>query len=130
MNYNSPSLARADEPRHGALPGLEHIDMRQAGSDPGGTLIGDLIGAIRRRAIPLGIWILLCLAAGIGYVAVAQQEFLANAQIALEPRVRLPPGADAAAAASAAAPILDSAQAESQLQVIKSFATCGTCSTP
>lgn len=120
MNYNSPSLARVDEPRHGALPSLEHIDMRQAGGDPGGTLIGDLIGAIRRRAIPLGIWILLCLAAGIGYVAVAQQEFLANAQIALEPRVRLPPGADAAAAASAAAPILDSAQAESQLQVIKS----------
>lgn len=119
MNYSS-SIVRPDEQRHTPLPSLEHIDLRQSGDDAGGTLIGDLIAAVRRRAVPLGIWILLCLAAGIGYVAVAQQEFVANAQIALEPRVRLPPGADAAAAASAAAPVLDSAQAESQLQVIRS----------
>ncbi|MGC5778804.1 Wzz/FepE/Etk N-terminal domain-containing protein [Methylobacterium sp. NFXW15] len=94
--------------------------MRQEADDPGGTLIGDLIAAVRRRAIWLGLWILFCLIAGLGYVAVAQPEYVASAQIALEPRVRLPPGTDAAAAASAAAPVLDSAQTESQLQVIRS----------
>ena len=120
MNYTPPSLGRPEELPQAALPGLEHVDMRQEADDPGGTLIGDLIAAVRRRALGLGLWILFCLIAGLGYVAVAQPEYVASAQIALEPRVRLPPGTDAAAAASAAAPVLDSAQTESQLQVIRS----------
>ncbi len=118
MNYNASNV-RPDHPET-ALESLEHIDLRQAGGDPGGTLIGDLIAAVRRRAVILGLWIIFCLGISIVYAALAQPEFLASAQIALEPRVRLPPGADAAAAASAASPILDSAQAESQLQVIRS----------
>lgn len=120
MNYNPPPVSRTDDVHQTPVAGLEHIDLRNSENDPGGSLVGDLIAAIRRRALGLGVWILLCFSIGVGYAVTAQPEFVASAQIALEPRVRLPPGADAAAAASAAAPLLDSAQAESQLQIIRS----------
>lgn len=119
MNY-TPPIARADDPHQDALPGLEHIDMRREEDDPGATWIGDLIAAVRRQGLKLFLWMLFCFAASLGYTLMAKPEFVASAQIALEPRVRLPPGADSAAAASAVAPILDSAQAESQLQIIRS----------
>lgn len=119
MNYTS-KIVRPDDPHDGPLPGLDRTDFGEPGYEAETTLIGDLIAAIRRHALALALWILLCTAAGIAYVVMAQPEFVAAAQIALEPRVRLPPGADAAAAASATAPTLDSAQAESQVQVIRS----------
>jgi Mrp family chromosome partitioning ATPase/capsular polysaccharide biosynthesis protein len=119
MNYTS-LIVRPAGAHEGSLPGRDHIDLCEAGRDSGATLIGDLIAAVRRRALVLVLWILFCVAAGITHVLLAQPEFVAAAQIALEPRVRLPPGADAAAAAAATAPTLDSAQAESQVQVIRS----------
>ncbi|KQQ26412.1 hypothetical protein ASF53_20990 [Methylobacterium sp. Leaf123] len=119
MNYTS-KIVRPDDPHDGPLPGLDRIDFGEPGYEAETTLIGDLIAAIRRHALALALWILLCTAAGVAYVVMAQPEFVAAAQIALEPRVRLPPGADAAAAASATAPTLDSAQAESQVQIIRS----------
>lgn len=119
MNYTSKIL-RPDNSHDGPLPGLDHIDLGEPGQESETTLIGDLIAAIRRHALALALWVLLCTAAGIAYVVIAQPEFVAAAQIALEPRVRLPPGADAAAAAAATVPALDSAQAESQVQVIRS----------
>ncbi len=119
MNYTHP-VVRADEPSQDALPGLEHIDMRHAEDDPGATWIGDLIAAVRRQGLKLTLWLLFCSVASLGYSLLATPEYVASAQIALEPRVRLPPGADAAAAAAASAPILDSAQAESQLQIVRS----------
>lgn len=119
MNYTS-TIVRPEDPPEKFRPGLEHIDLRDPNDDPGTTLIGDLIAAVRRYAIPLALWVLFCVCAGVGYVLLTKPEFSASAQIALEPRVRLPPGADAAAAAAATAPTLDSAQAESQLQVIRS----------
>lgn len=119
MNY-TPPVIRADDPHQDALPGLEHIDMRNAEDDPGATWIGDLIAAVRRQGLKLVLWMLFCFAASLGYTLLAHPEYVASAQIALEPRVRLPPCADAAAAAAAVAPILDSAQAESQLQIVRS----------
>ncbi|GJE40468.1 tyrosine-protein kinase domain-containing protein [Methylobacterium persicinum] len=119
MTYTSP-IVRADEPHPDALPGLEHIDMRFAEDDPGATWIGDLVAAVRRQGLLLILWLLFCFAASLAYTLMAQPEYVSSAQIALEPRVRLPPGADAATAASAVAPILDSAQAESQLQIVRS----------
>lgn len=119
MNYTNP-LVRADDTHQDALTGLEHIDMRHPEDDPGATWIGDLIAAVRRQGLKLVLWLLFCFAATLGYTLLAQPEYVASAQLALEPRVRLPSGADAAAAASAVAPILDSAQAESQLQIVRS----------
>lgn len=119
MNYSS-TILRHDDPYGPALPGPEHVEQRPPEHDPGSTPIGELIAAVRKRAFLLVLWTLLCIGAGVAYVVTAQPEFVAAAQIALEPRVRLPPGADAAAAAAAATPTLDSAQAESQLQVIRS----------
>lgn len=119
MNY-TPFFVRPDGPHDSPRARPEPFDLSEPGHDLETTLIGDLIAAIRRRAVALALWVLICTAAGVAYVLIAQPEFLAAAQIALEPRVRLPPGADAAAAAAAAAPTLDSAQAESQVQVIRS----------
>ena len=116
MNY-TPSAIRADDPHQDVLPGLEHIDMRYADDDPGATWIADLIAAVRRQGIKLVLWLLICFAASLAYTLRATPEYVASAQIVLEPRARLPAGADAAAAV---APILDSAQAESQLQIIRS----------
>lgn len=115
MNYTHPGI-RADDSHQDVLPGLEHIDLRYADDDPGATWIADLIAAVRRQGLKLILWLLLCFAASLGYTLRATPEYVASAQIVLEPRARLPSGAEAAAVA----PILDSAQAESQLQIIRS----------
>ncbi|TXM99293.1 hypothetical protein FV242_26015 [Methylobacterium sp. WL64] len=119
MNYTHPVI-RTDDPHQDSLPGLEHIDMRDGQDDPGATWIGDLIAAVRRQGLKLGLWLLACFAISLVYTLRASPEYVASAQVVLEPRVRLPAGSDAAAAAAAVAPILDSAQAESQLQIIRS----------
>lgn len=119
MNYNHTSV-RPDDPHEDALQGLEHIDMRDAQEDLGGTWIGDLISAVKRQGLKLVLWLLTCFLVSLAYTIHASPEYVASAQIVLEPRVRLPAGSDAAAAAAAVAPILDSAQAESQLQIIRS----------
>lgn len=119
MNYANP-FVRTDDAQQDPLKGLEHIDMRHTDDDPGGTWIGDIVAAVRRRALSLSVWVLFCFAASLTYTVLAQPEYVASAQIVLEPRVRLPTGADAAMAAAAVAPILDSAQAESQLQIVRS----------
>ena len=116
MNYNHPAV-HADNPHQDALPELEHVDMRNAQDDPGATWIGDLIAAVRRQGVKLSIWLLVCFAVSLSYTLRATPEYVASAQIVLEPRIRLPVGSDSAAAV---APILDSAQAESQLQIIRS----------
>ena len=119
MNFNSSSI-RPGDPQFEQRPGLEHIDLRDAGDDPGSTVIGDLFAAVKRRSTVLALWVLFCVGGCILYTATMQPEFVAAAQIVLEPRLRLPTGTDAAAAAAAASPSLDSAQADSQLQVIRS----------
>ena len=119
MNYTHPA-ARTDESHQDTLPVLEHIDMRDEQGDLGGTWIGDLVNAVRRQVLKLVLWLLICFSLGFGYNYNATPEYVAYAQIVLEPRLRLPGGSDAAAAAAAVAPILDSAQAESQLQIIRS----------
>ncbi|TXN75905.1 hypothetical protein FV228_02110 [Methylobacterium sp. WL18] len=119
MNFTGP-LSRADDTKQEARfdhapPGRQNVIQ-----GVGETWIGDLIVAIRRRTVLLCLWLLFCVALGSGYTSLAQPEYIASAQIALEPRVRLPGGIDAATASSAVAPILDSAQADSQLQIIRS----------
>lgn len=119
MNYTHP-VVRADAPHQGTLPTLEHIDVRDERNDLSGTWIGDLITAVRRQRLKLFLWVLICFAISCSYTFRATPEYVASAQIVLEPRARLPAGSDAAAAAAAVAPILDSAQAESQLQIVRS----------
>ncbi|GJE28449.1 hypothetical protein LKMONMHP_3320 [Methylobacterium organophilum] len=121
MNYSAPLFRTDGSGSTSPVPEFDLANSRLPEFDePAGSLIGDLIAAVRRNVVGLLVWILVCVAGAVGYVVTAQPEFLASAQIALEPRLRLPPGADAAAAAAATAPTLDSAQAESQLQVIRS----------
>jgi polysaccharide biosynthesis transport protein len=78
----------------------------------------DFVRRLRRNGLRLAVWVVICLVAAIAYVAMARPEFTSSAQLVLEPRLRIPVGADPTA--SGLAPILDSAQAESQVQILKS----------
>ncbi|MBE7219357.1 MAG: hypothetical protein INR64_12860 [Caulobacteraceae bacterium] len=86
-----------------------------AEQDPGLSVAHDVVEVIRR-----GKWIVVaCLAASlalaVAYLIRTPPEFTAAAQVILEPRRVTPQEAAAGSAAS-----LDSAQAESQMQVVKS----------
>ena len=83
-----------------------------------GKVFYDYIGYLWRRISFVVTWIVICLGFSLTYLSFARIEYSATAQIALESRLRLPPGSDPSA--SALSPTLDSAQAESQVQVIKS----------
>ena len=134
MNYAFPRQHR-DEAEDGVRPepprgaarqagldhqvGLEHIDMRAAGAEDGArSIVGETIAVIKRRYLGLSIWLLACVTMASGYVLTARPEFSSTAQVVLEPRQEVPVGSNPSAASLA--PALDSAQAESQMQVIKS----------
>ncbi|MCJ2082823.1 hypothetical protein MKK49_16355 [Methylobacterium sp. J-090] len=71
-----------------------------------------------RRRLPLGIWLALCLALASWYLSVAPITFTAATMVILEPRQAL--GSPPPASQTTAAQALDVAQAESQIQVIRS----------
>ena len=84
-----------------------------------GITFVDYFTHLRRRILLIFAWMGVCLGLSFLYLSYARIEYSATAQIALESRLRLPPGSDPSA--SALSPTLDSAQAESQVQVIKSI---------
>lgn len=80
--------------------------------------IGEVAGAVWRRRLPLGIWLVLCLALAGWYLRVAPITYTASTMVILEPRQALGPPPSTAQAVTAQS--LDVAQAESQIQVIRS----------
>ncbi len=99
--------------------GARPVALQDGGSSYTPSLFSrDFLKRLRRNGLRLAIWCLLCLVVAIAYVAHARPEFTASAQLALEPRLRIPVGSDPSA--SGLSPILDSAQAESQVQILKS----------
>ncbi|GJD37507.1 Wzz/FepE/Etk N-terminal domain-containing protein [Methylobacterium aerolatum] len=99
--------------------GVRPVTLQDAGNSYTPSLFSrDFVRRLRRNGLKLAIWVVLCLAAALAFVINARPEFSASAQLVLEPRLRIPVGADPSA--SGLAPILDSAQAESQVQILKS----------
>lgn len=119
MTYRSslPSIGAAL--LQGPGPSLEHVDMRPGMVEDGSqTLFGDIISAIRRSRISLAVWLLLCIIAVGIFLVRTTPQFAATAQIVLV--ARQPLGSSSDPASMMASPALDSAQADSQVQVIRS----------
>lgn len=100
-----PAFPAAPEPAH-------RID------EPPLTTLGDIVATVSRRWRPLSLWLLACLAGAAWYLHVTPPEFSASATVILEARRQIGPAFDGAPGSYP--PTLDSAQAESQIQVIKS----------
>jgi Mrp family chromosome partitioning ATPase/capsular polysaccharide biosynthesis protein len=80
--------------------------------------LGEVAGAVWRRRLPLGLWLALCLALSGWYLKVAPITYTAATMVILEPRQAL--GPSPSTSQTVVAPSLDVAQAESQIQVIRS----------
>ena len=111
-----PDLGRPapGPPRDGFPPG-------DAGASP--LSPGALAGAVLRHWRPLALWLACCLGAATWYIQVTPIEFTASATLVLEPR--RPVAAAQPGAVAAFAQALDVAQAESQIQVIRSERVLG-----
>ena len=98
--------------------GLEHTaDPTSFRSAPSFDL-REVAGAVWRRRLPLGAWLVLCLALASWYLSVAPTIYTAATMLILEPRQGL--GPLPATSQAVVAQALDVAQAESQIQVIRS----------
>ena len=86
--------------------------------EPPLTTLGDMVATVWQHRRPLGLWVAFCLAVAAWYLHVTPPEYSASATVILEPRRQSVSAQDGAAVAYP--PTLDSAQAESQIQVIKS----------
>ena len=86
--------------------------------EPPLTTLGDMVASVGRRWCPLSAWLILCLTAALWYLHVTPPEYSASATVILEPRRQAAVTTDGASATYP--PTLDSAQAESQIQVIRS----------
>jgi polysaccharide biosynthesis transport protein len=80
-------------------------------------MLRETLAGLKRSWLGLIIWVLLCFAAALAYVLLARPQFVAITQVVLEPRQ---PAATLDPAALSNAPTLDSAQADSHVQVIQS----------
>lgn len=86
--------------------------------EPPLTTLRDMVATVWRHWRPLAVWLAACLAVAVWYLHVTPPEFSASATVILEPRRQSVAAQDGASASYP--PTLDSAQAESQIQVIKS----------
>lgn len=87
-------------------------------SDEGAMVIlAGIAVAARRRAVPLAAWVLLCLGAAAWYLHVTPPSYTATATVILDPKR---PAAPMGETPPVLPPVLDSAIAESQIQVIRS----------
>ena len=84
---------------------------------PSAALAG-IAAAARRSAAPLGLWVLACLLAGAWVAHSTPASYTATATVILDARQQPQPAYDAAQGGAAGS--LDSAQADSQLQVLRS----------
>ena len=107
----------ADDWAHPA-PQIAAAEAPHRMDEPPLTTLGDMVGMVWQHRRALGIWIAACLAVAGWYLHVTPPEYSAAATVILEPRRQSGSAQDGSAAAYP--PTLDSAQAESQIQVIKS----------
>ena len=98
FNLAGPPLAPS------ARAAAEEIDAR------------DLFRILRRYRLHIALWIIALVGAATAYLAVTPSQYTASAQIILEPRI----AASAASGGFAAPATLTSAQADSEVQVLKS----------
>ena len=115
MNRQQVSPTDWPSPLSSALSLAEAVPHRD---EPPLTTLGDMAAVVGRRWRPLSMWLLACLAAAIWYLHTTPPEFTATATVILEPRRQTVATTDGSSANYP--PTLDSAQAESQIQVIKS----------
>ena len=82
------------------------------------AILGSIAAAARHRGLPLSIWVALCLAMAGWYLHVTPSSYTAAATIILDPK-RTANAGDVGSPLTSP-PALDTAQAESQIQVIRS----------
>ena len=107
-------------PRAVPPPGAADPHDRPEGPASAGLSMSpaELVAAIWRRRRFLVLWMAFCLASAGWYLAVAPITFVSSATVILEPRQSL--GSTLPGPQSVAVQALDIAQAESQLQVVRS----------
>jgi polysaccharide biosynthesis transport protein len=105
----------------GSSAGLRSIETGafEPQADDVGVGVAEKVDVLRRHARTLGLWILVCLSVSSFYLYVATPEFLATTEIVLQPRQPFSAAMDPSGA-TIAGPALDSAQADSQVEVIQS----------
>ncbi|UDL94519.1 hypothetical protein LGH83_18795 [Lichenihabitans sp. PAMC28606] len=95
----------------------DHASARPA-EDASLVSVRDMLAVLHANRRMLALWVLLCLALAGAYLYSTPPEYLASTQIILEPRRQFAGAQDAGPGSYP--PTLDSAQAESQIQVVKS----------
>jgi Mrp family chromosome partitioning ATPase len=113
MNFSVGDDARINADRRGAVYVVDASNSRSED----GRMLRDTWAAVRRSWLGLLVWFLLCVSAAVAYVLLATPEFLGAAQVVLEPRQ---PEIATDPTSPVTAPTLDSAQADSQTQVLQS----------
>lgn len=93
----------------GASSAAEHLPL---------AALGDMVATVTRRWRGLALWLAICLAAAGIYLHVTLPEYTASASVILEPHRQTTSTSESGSALSQQ--VLDSAQAESQIQVIRS----------
>lgn len=101
------------------LPPVAGLAAIEAGGGRGaGPALEDMVQAVRRSARGLAIWTAVLIGLTGFYLLRTAPEFMATAQIVLEPHRQIAMASESQA--EVAAPALDSPQADSQVQVVKS----------
>lgn len=101
------------------LPPVAGLAAIEAGGGRGaGPALEDMVQAVRRSARGLAIWTAVLIGLTGFYLVRTAPEFVATAQIVLEPHRQIAMASESQA--EVAAPALDSPQADSQVQVVKS----------
>ncbi len=120
-----------------ALAGFRSLAPIEAGTHEEGPAVAAAaaMSAARRQAFPLTLWVLACILAGVWYLHVTPNSYTATATLILDPRAPVQMTSDGTPPPLNST--LDSAQAESQIQVIRSerllsmvFETLGLASSP
>ena len=91
------------------------------------TSVGDTLRLFRRHRIGLICWLALFIGAALVYLVVTPPEFVASTLIILDPHQATTREVDPE---NARPPTLDAAQADSQIQVVKSERLCVSFSRP
>ena len=112
-------LARAGWQPRQTVTLARNEGLHRSGLDSADTF-GDLLGRIRGSWLGLVIWLAICCTAATVYLAGAAPEYEATTQVVLEQRQPVVTGSGVDQTIANLGPTLDSAQADSQVNVIKS----------
>lgn len=87
--------------------------------EPGPVGLKEILGSVRRHAVGLSAWVVFCLGAASLYLASVPVQYTAATQIVLEPRHQSA-SSPSDAASVFIPPTLDSAQADSEIEIVRS----------